>query len=143
MMWAGGVLTLAIVVWPLAPDLRRAAFLRFSRIAVFLVGVLVVAGTVVAIERLPALDDLWDTGYGHTLLVKIGLVLVALSWGGMHHTLVRPRLERGETPRGVGRSLIGESTVAIAVLLAAAVLVNGAPPPIVDDADAAVPAAGR
>ena len=28
MLWVGGVLTLAVVVWPLAPDLRRAAFLR-------------------------------------------------------------------------------------------------------------------
>jgi copper transport protein len=141
MMWVGGVLTLAIVVWPLAPDLRRAAFLRFSRIAVLLVGVLVVAGTVVAIERLPAVDDLWGTSYGQILLVKIGLVVVALSWGGMHHTFVRPRLERGEAPRGVGRSLIGESSVAIAVLLAAAVLVNGAPPPVESGADTAVPAA--
>jgi len=27
MLWVGGVLTLAVVVWPLAPDLRRTAFL--------------------------------------------------------------------------------------------------------------------
>ena len=100
MLWVGGVLTLAVVVWPLAPDLRRAAFLRFSRIAVFLIGVLVIAGTVVAIERLPELSDLWTTSYGRTLLVKIGLVLVALAWGGFHHTFVRPRLERGESPPG-------------------------------------------
>jgi copper transport protein len=130
MLWVGGLVTLAFVVWPLAPDLRRAAFLRFSRIAVGLIGVLLVAGTVVAIERLPEVDDLWDTSYGRTLLVKIGLVVVALAWGGFHHTFVRPRLERGESPRGVGRSLMGESAVAMAVLLAAAVLVNGAPPPV-------------
>jgi copper transport protein len=142
MLWVGGVLTLAVVVWPLAPGLRRAAFLRFSRIAVFLIGALVVAGTIVAIQRLPALDDLWNTSYGQTLLVKIALVLVALAWGGAHHTFVRPRLERGEQPRGVGRSLIGESTVAIAVLLVAAVLVNGAPPPVEDGSEAALPAAG-
>ena len=43
---------------------------------------------------------------------------------------MRPRLERGETPPGVGRSLLGESVVALAVLFAAAVLVNGAPPPV-------------
>ena len=141
MLWVGGVLTLAVVVWPLAPALRRAAFLRFSRIAVFLIGALVVAGTIVAIQRLPALDDLWNTSYGQTLLVKIGLVLVALAWGGAHHTFVRPRLERGEQPRGVGRSLIGESTIAMAVLLAAAVLVNGAPPPVEGGSEAALPAA--
>jgi copper transport protein len=143
MLWVGGVLTLAVVVWPLAPELRRAAFLRFSRVAIVLVGVLVLAGTFVAVQRLPELDDLWDTSYGRTLLVKSGLVLVALSWGGMHHMVVRPRLERGERVRGVGASLLAEGTVAIVVLLAAAVLVNGAPPPVEAPAQNAVPAAAR
>ena len=137
MLWAGGVLTLAVVVWPLAPDMRRTAFLRFSRIAIVLVAVLVIAGTVVAIERLPHLADLWQTSYGTTLMVKVALVLVALAWGGIHHAFVRPRLERGERARGVGRSLLGESAVAMAVLLAAAVLVNGSPPPVERDESAA------
>lgn len=141
MLWAGGVLTLAVVVWPLAPHMRRAAFLRFSRIAIGLVGVLVIAGTVVAIERLPQLDDLWDTSYGQTLLVKLGLVFLALSWGGMHHLVVRPRLERGERVHAVRWSLLAESSVAVAVLLAAAVLVNGSPPPVETPSQNAVPAA--
>jgi copper transport protein len=123
--------------------MRRAAFLRVSRIAIGLVGVLVVAGTVVAVERLPELDDLWDTSYGRTLLVKIGLVVVALSWGGMHHLVVRPRLERGDRVHRVRWSLLAESSVAIAVLLAAAVLVNGAPPPVETPAQNAVPATAR
>jgi copper transport protein len=143
MLWVGGLLTLAVVVWPLAPDLRRAAFLRFSRIAVLLIGVLLTAGTVVAVERLPDPHDLWTTSYGRTLLVKIGLVCVALAWGGFHHMIVRPRLERGETPPGVGRSLLGESAVALAVLFAAAVLVNGAPPPVETGQTSAVSAPGR
>jgi copper transport protein len=143
MLWVGGVLTLAVVVWPLAPDLRRAAFLRFSRIAVFLIAVLLAAGTFVSIQRLPELSDLWATSYGKTLLVKIGLVGVALAWGGFHHTFVRPRLERGEAPPGVGRSLLGESVVALAVLFAAAVLVNGAPPPVETGSTIATPAASR
>jgi copper transport protein len=143
MLWAGGVLTLAIVVWPLAPQMRRAAFLRFSRVAIGLVGVLVVAGTVVAIERLPEVSDLWETSYGQTLLVKVGLVFLALSWGGMHHMVVRPRLQRGERVHAVRWSLLAESSVAIAVLLAAAVLVNGAPPPVETPAQNAVPAASR
>ena len=142
MLWVGGVLTLAVVVWPLAPALRRAAFLRFSRIAIALVGVLVVAGTVVAIERLPTVSDLWETGYGRTLLVKLGLVALALAWGGFHHTFVRPRLERGETSGPIGRSLLGESTVALAVLLVAAVLVNGAPPPVDGESESAVRSSG-
>jgi copper transport protein len=133
--WAGGVLALAALVWPFAPALRRQAFLGFSRIAVVLVGVLVLAGTYLSVVRLPEVSDLWTTSYGHVLLVKLAIVSVALAWGGFHHTFVRPRLQRGEAVgRGVGRSLIGESMVAMAVLLAAAVLVNGSPPPPVSAA---------
>lgn len=128
-LWVGGLVALATCVWPLAPTLRRSAFLAFSRIATVLVAVLVLAGTYLSISRLPVVSDLWTTHYGHALLVKIAIVCVALSWGAVHHLFVRPRLERGETPGGLRRSLIGESMVAMLVLLVAAVLVNERPPP--------------
>ena len=127
-LWAGGLVALAIAVWPLAPELRRAAFLGFSRLATVLVGLLVLAGTYLTILRLPAVHDLWSASYGRVLLLKLAVVGVALVWGAAHHFLVRPRLERGDTPRGLRRSLLGEMSVAMGVLLAAAVLVNSAPP---------------
>jgi len=130
MLWVGGLVALATCVWPLAPDLRRSAFLGFSRIATLLVGVLVLAGTYLSIERLTSIDELWTTAYGQALLAKLAIVSVALLWGAVHHFVVRPRLERGDAPSGVRRSLLGESTVAILVLLVAAVLVNEAPPPV-------------
>lgn len=129
-LWVGGLVTLAFLIWPLAPELRRAAFLGFSRLATVLVAVLLLAGTYISIARLPAVADLWETGYGRTLIVKLGIVGVALAWGGAHHFLVRPRLQRGDAPRGLRRSLAAESAVAMAVLLAAAVLVNSEPPRI-------------
>ncbi len=128
-LWAGGLVTLAVSVWPLAPELRRQAFLGFSRLATVLVGILVVAGTYLTILRLPAVHDLWTAGYGHVLLVKLAVVSVALSWGAAHHFFVRPRMERGDAPVALRKSLLGEMSVAMAVLLAAAVLVNSAPPP--------------
>jgi copper transport protein len=128
-VWVGGVVTLAFCVWPAASELRRRAFLGFSRIAIVLVGVMVLAGAYLALVRLPEIPDLWETNYGRVLIVKSAIVFVALSWGGFHHTFVRPRLERGEQPR-VRPSLVGESMAAVAVLLAAAVLTNGAPPPV-------------
>jgi copper transport protein len=128
-LWAGGLVALAFAVWPLAPELRRSAFLGFSRLATVLVGLLVVAGTYLTIQRLPAVHDLWSASYGRVLLVKLAVVSVALTWGAAHHFLVRPRLERGEAPRGLRRSLVGEMSVALGVLLAAAILVNSAPPP--------------
>jgi len=128
-IWVGGLVALALCVWPVAPGLRRAAFLGFSRLAVALVAAMVLGGLYLALVRLPELADLWETGYGRALLVKGALVGLALAWGGAHHFLVRPRLERGDVPR-VRPSLAGEAAVAIAVLLAAAVLTNASPPPV-------------
>jgi copper transport protein len=129
-LWIGGLVQLTLVVWPLLPELRRAAFLAFSRLATVCVGVLLVAGVYLSIVRLPRLDDLWTTGYGHVLLVKIGLVSLAFAWGGLHKLVAVPAMTRGSV--GVlGRlrgSLLGESMVGMAVLLAAAVLVNSKPP---------------
>jgi len=129
-LWVGGLIQLAFVVWPLEPGLRRQAFLRFSRLATVLIAVLLGAGTYLSVLRLPRLADLWSEGYGQVLLVKLGLVSLALLWGGVHHFLVRPALERGTPPFAfVPRSLVGESAVAMAILLAAAVLVDSKPPP--------------
>jgi len=129
-LWVGGLVQLAFVVWPLAPELRRDAFLRFSRLATVLIAVLLTAGIYLSVLRLPRISDLWTAGYGQVLLVKLGLVSLALLWGAAHHFVVRPALERGATPfAGLPRSLIGESAVGVAILLVAAILVESKPPP--------------
>jgi len=129
-LWVGGLVQLAFVIWPLEPGLRRRAFLRFSRLATVLIVVLLGAGTYLSILRLPHLADLWNERYGQVLLVKLGLVSLALAWGAAHHFLVRPKLERGAPLfAGLPRSLMGESAVGMAILLAAAVLVDSKPPP--------------
>jgi copper transport protein len=128
MLWVGGLVQLVAVVWPAAPELRRRAFLRFSRLATVLVALLLAAGTYLSVLRLPHVHDLWRTGYGHVLLVKLGLVALALSWGGAHHFLAVPRVEHEGVPRRLSRSMLGESAVAMAVLLVAAVLVDSKPP---------------
>jgi copper transport protein len=127
-VWVGGLVAIAFLVWPAAPSLRRRAFLGFSRLAVGLVAVMVLAGAYLALVRLGRIADLWETAYGQVLLAKLAIVSLALGWGGFHHLVVRPRLEAGEQPRA-RPSLIGETAVALAVLLAAAVLTNAAPPP--------------
>jgi copper transport protein len=141
-IWVGGVVSLAFVVWPAAPELRRRAFLGFSRLAVGVVGAMVLAGAYLALVRLPEISDLWETGYGHVLMAKLGLVGLALAWGGFHHTFVRPRLEAGEQPR-VRPSLVGEASVAVVVLLAAAALTNASPPAEPQPASAAAVRSSR
>ena len=93
-LWIGGLATMVALVWYGAPELRRVAFFRFSRLAMVLVAVVLTAGTYLSVVRLPHLRDLWTQEYGQVLLVKIALVSVALAWGGVHHFFVRPRLEK-------------------------------------------------
>jgi copper transport protein len=129
-LWIGALATMACLLWTGAPELRRAAFLRFSRLATVLIALVLGAGVYLSVVRLPHLADLWATGYGRMLLVKIGLVCLALLWGAFHHFVVRPAFERGDgglTSR-IGRSLVGESMVGMAVLLIAAILVDSRPP---------------
>jgi copper transport protein len=119
-LWIGGLVQLALV----RHDAHACR--RFSRLATTCVGVLVAAGTYLSVERLPALHDLWRTSYGHVLLIKLALVCVALVWGALHQFVVLPRLDR--FGGRLGRSLLAESAVALAVLLVAAILVDSKPP---------------
>ena len=128
-LWVGGLVQLAVVVWPSSPELRATAFRRFSRLATVLVALLLAAGTYLSILRLPHVHDLWTTGYGHVLLVKLGLVSLALTWGAAHHFIAVPRIERPGVTGTLARTLVGESMVAMVVLLAAAILTDSKPPP--------------
>jgi copper transport protein len=79
-------------------------------------------------KRFPALDDFWSLHYGRLLLIKLGLVALAIAWGAFHHLVVRPRLDRPAVASRLSRSLLGEATVALAILLLAAILVDSKPP---------------
>ena len=126
-LWIGGLLSLGFVVWR-DQGLRRTAFWRFSEIAGPLVAIVVAAGVYMTYKRFPALDDFWSLHYGRLLLIKLGLVSLALAWGAFHHFVVRPRLDRPEVARRLSRSLLGEAAVALAILLLAAILVDSKPP---------------
>jgi copper transport protein len=131
-IWIGGLVQLTLAVWPTAPHLRAGAFLRFSRLATGCIAALLAAGIYLSVLRLPHLHDLWTESYGQVLLVKLGLVSLALTWGAAHHFLVRPRIEQPGAARLLARlprSLAGESLVGVAILLVAAVLVDSKPPP--------------
>jgi copper transport protein len=135
-VWVGGLTALALLVWPAAPALRRAAFAGFARLAVVLVALMVLGGAYLALVRLPSVSDLWTTHYGRVLLVKAAVVALALAWGAVHHFVVRPRLEAGGEPH-VRPSLVGEMVVAFVALLVAAVLTNSSPPPVREHTPAA------
>jgi copper transport protein len=126
-LWAGGLVML-LVVFLTAPALRTPAFTGFARLAPVLIALLLAAGIYLSVLRLPALHDLWTTGYGHVLIVKLSLVGLVLAWGGFHHFVLEPRLARPGVARRAPASLAGETAVGLSVLLVAAFLVNSKPP---------------
>jgi copper transport protein len=101
--------------------------------------VLVLAGSGIgeAVDHLPAVDALWLTGYGQAILVKAGLLGVALLIASGNLLRSRPRLIRAARQPAVGepaarllRGLVsGEVVVVAGIVFAAAVLSSLAPPP--------------
>ena len=140
-LWLGGLAGLLVLVLAVPRGARIAALTvvvpRFSNLALGSVIVLSATGVGEAIDHMPAVNALWQTGYGQAILVKTGLLLVALALAsgnllGSRRGLIaaRERPERGEPAARLLATLIsGEAVVVVGVVFVAAVLSSLAPPP--------------
>ncbi len=140
-VWLGGLIGLLVLWSSVSPHERVAALSvsvpRFSNVAFVSVLVLAASGIGETIEHMPAVNALWETGYGEAILVKAGLLGAAMLIASGNLLRSRPRLiaarrepERGEPAARLLRRLIsGEVIVVTAVVFAAAVLSSLAPPP--------------
>jgi copper transport protein len=133
-VWIGGLIGL-LVLWHALPQARRLAGLtiavpRFSNVAVGAVIALIATGVIASILQLPTLSSLWQTGYGQALLVKIGLLCVALMIAAVNLLRTRPRLLAHQAPAAklLRRLVAGEVVVVTGAVFAAAVLTSLAPP---------------
>lgn len=114
---------------------------RFSSFAAFSVLVLAVTGFVRAFGELSSWEDLLDTPYGNTLLIKLCLIMPLLGLAGVNRFFVQRRLPiLGNPATSVGsgpswhwtlrKTVGGELLLAVTVILVAGVL--AATPPAVD-----------
>jgi copper transport protein len=140
-VWLGGLIGL-LVLWSTVPSRQRVPALsvcvaRFSNVALVSVLVLAATGIGEAIEHMPAVNALWETGYGEAILVKAGLLGGAILIASGNLLRSRPRLiaaqrrpELGEPAARLLRRLVsGEVVVVIGIVFAAAVLSSLPPPP--------------
>jgi copper transport protein len=156
-LWLGGLVGL-LVLWMTFGAGRRVAALslvvpRFSALALASVAVLLTTGTIATIDHMPALDALWDTGYGVAILVKIAILLAAVALASGNLLRARPRLVAAGTraggPGGDGgtggrggdggdgagaasllrRLIAGEAVLVAGAVFVAALLSSLAPPP--------------
>lgn len=139
-LWVGGLIGLTVLA--ASAGARRVASMvvvvpRFSRVAFGSVLLLIASGTAATFVRLPTLSSLWNTGYGQALIVKIGVLLVALGLAGVNLLRTRPRLEAVKGRPGLGpptvtllRRLVGgEVGLVVVAIFVAGVLSSLAPPP--------------
>jgi copper transport protein len=138
--WVGGLIGL-LVLWRSFPVARRVAGLvvcvpRFSNTAFISVLALIGSGIGASLIHLPTFASLWQTSYGQTLLVKIGLLSAAMLLAAVNLLRTRPRLlaygARPELAPGAAallrRLVAGEVLLVVGAVVAAAVLTSLPPP---------------
>ena len=101
---------------------------RFSPMALAAVVTIALSGVVTGVFYLASLDDLWMTGYGRALLLKVVLFVATGTVGAYNWRRLTPRLGDAAGTRALLRSARLELLLAAAVLLITAVLVHLAIP---------------
>jgi copper transport protein len=144
-IWLGGLIGL-LLLWPrIARERRVRAFSvvvpRFSKIALGSVAVLAISGIGETYFHMPAINALWQTSYGVAILVKTGLIAIAIvvASGNLLRSTpqlaaVRRRPDEADTSgaraaRALRLRVSGEVVLVTGTLFAAAVLSSLAPPP--------------
>jgi putative copper export protein len=97
---------------------------RFSTIALWSAGLLVLTGVTTAYKHLGQLSALWTTIYGKTLIGKLCLVSVVFSLGAYNNQRLKPSLGTEAAARRLARTATLEIAIAAIVLIVTAVLVN-------------------
>ncbi|MEW5927546.1 MAG: CopD family protein, partial [Gemmatimonadota bacterium] len=106
-----------------------AALVRaFSPVALAGAGIAAATGVASALFHLGAPAELWGTGYGRALLVKLALLALAALAGLRNWRVVTPRLEGDADARDLRRTVALEVAAGVLVVLATAVLVALPPP---------------
>jgi copper transport protein len=139
-LWVGGLVGL-LVLWRSLPVARRVAGLtvtvpRFSNAAFVSVLVLIGSGVGAAVIHLPTISSLWQTSYGKTILVKIGVLAAAMLIAAVNLLRTKPRLaasrKRPELGPGAAtllRRLIASEVVLVVTAIVAAAVLSSLPPP--------------
>jgi putative copper resistance protein D len=137
-LWAGTVTAAVLIVFHSTRGIDAAAFnalaRRLSQLATVALLLVLATGVYNTWEKLLSIKSLWQTDYGHILLLKIGLVGIMIALGAINRFVHLNRLSAGGSPdnttvqRRFMRLLRVEAVTALAVFIAAAILINTLPP---------------
>jgi len=144
-VWLGGLVGLALTLPALSGrgEVAAQTLARFSTAAAGALVALVATGSLLAWRILASWDNLFGSTYGRLLLVKIGVVMVAVAIAAWIRFVLLPRARasvgfahRRTTFNSIGRTIVAEAALLVGVLLSTGFLVNQSP----REAAGAVPA---
>jgi copper transport protein len=126
-VWAGGVVTMAILLWSRhragRPGDALGLVVRFSAGASVALGAVVAAGLVMAIAILDSFGELTSTQWGQTFLLKTAAASIAMAAGAYNHFVLLPALERDPDDEVLHRS-VRSAVTAEAIMLGFVVVVT-------------------
>ncbi len=134
-LWCGAFWLGAL--WPLLRVARdrdavqtAATAVRFGRIALIVVLVLITAGTLLLYRLLGGVSELWTSTYGRMLSFKLLVVAALLSAAALNKLRLTPRLAAGNAQAGtyLRRSIVAEMFLGSLILLLTASLTTLAGP---------------
>ncbi|MDO4908773.1 MAG: cytochrome c oxidase assembly protein [Corynebacterium sp.] len=123
-LWVGGLMAV------IAHALRKGHHLdvvvrRYSKLALVSAVVMVFSGIINVLVRISP-SDLFNSSYGHLIIIKTIIVLVVIVIGYIHREISIPHLK--DRPRTFVRIAVGE-VVLMAVIMAIGVALGRTPPP--------------
>lgn len=139
-VWVGGLAWILLGIRGSARSERGAAVRAFSRVATVTLVVMLATGAARGVAEVGSLSGLFDTGYGRTLTVKVGFVIVLVALGALNHFRWVPALEKNEGATRSFRMNSGGELAVAAVVLAATAMLSGLAPPVSAVAKATPPA---
>jgi copper transport protein len=114
--WVGALAPLVAMAWQAEQGLLPVLH-RFSRLAIVVVGVLMLTGLGLAIIQLGSFRALVETRYGLILSIKLVLVAVLLGLAALNRLRLTPALAADPgNVRPLVRSILAECAVAAAIL---------------------------
>lgn len=130
--WIGSLCTVLVIEASLRRRNPTATALprlvpAFSPVAVGGVAVLIATGAFAMWLHIPDRSTLTGTGYGGTLLVKLALVIVALTLGAQNARVLTPKLHTEDGVTELRRTAMFELAIAQLILIVTAVLVRTSP----------------
>ncbi|HET7683943.1 MAG TPA: copper resistance protein CopC [Marmoricola sp.] len=137
-VWFGGLIGLVVSLRRLAerPALAASVLSRFSSAAAWFLGVVVVAGSVLAWRILGSWSGFFDTASGRTLLVKLGVFGLVVAVATVNRLRLLPALAAAQgfaaqrsAAQRVRQAARLEAVLLVGVLAATGVLVDRSPEP--------------